>query len=361
MHRFRAVARKITGLLLAGSMVGARACGDDAARARRGAVTPPPPAAAAIDAGLTAKGRTGHHRANAKWVPGEHKAGMRKWRDAGVYVDGKPLGVIWFGELPARLKPVWIEQERDLEFKAGDPGPRTATFKERRYRIAEYLEALGVDLARVREVHIYGGKGFPARVAGKELRRVRDTLQLGFGRQTHGKPLIYFPADLRTNTSFDHIAAIAVYIDKKPPKLRDDGDLELDGQPVYDLPYFGDPLRGGVRVYKDDRLAAWIKRRKLAGAAQLAEQGADGSLRWKLLPFLAAQGVDVDSVVLADLIYDERRVQRLDRAALDAATFTADPQSSGQIMFGGDKPVQAIALHSEPIPPPVDPDAEQPE
>ncbi|RMH40874.1 MAG: hypothetical protein D6689_12515 [Deltaproteobacteria bacterium] len=313
-----------------------------------------PAAAQPADAAPFA-GVSGHHRANAKWVPAEYKRGGRKWRDAGVYVDGVPIGVLWFGELPAKLRPVWLEDVRMLDFRAGQPGPREEKIKVRRYRLAEYLEAAGVDLARVKAVHIYGGNHFVAEISGPELRRVRDRLYFGFGSETSGKPLVYFPEDLRTSTTFDHIAAVCVYIDKRPPDVSDNGDTLLDGKVIDGIPYYGEPMRGGIRVYKDDRLAVWIKRRMLAGAEKLAERTDAGELRWKLLPYLAKQGVDVTSVQAADLIYDERKVARLDRAALEQAYFVANPQSSGQIVLGpSNTPVQALALFTEPPPPPPD-------
>jgi len=349
MNRFRPLVRKLSGLLLAAALAAApAACGNKGEKPAPAQQQPAPEKTARPE--LTEKGLSGHHREDAKWVPGEYKAPRRQWRDTGVYVDGVPVGVMWFGELPERLEPVWLETVADVDFKPGDPGPHEKIIKERRYRIAEYLEALGVDLSKAKEVHIYGGKGWPAVLKAKDFLAFRDTLYFAFGRETSGKPLIYIPEGLEINTSFDHIAAIAVYIDKKPPKLRDDGDLELDGKLVDDIPYFGEPLRGGVRVYLDDRLATTIKRRKLEGAEKLAEKGEGDTLRWKLLPYLQAQGVKTDGIVRADIIFDERRTQRLDRADLEKMTFQANPQSSGQISFGDGIPVQALALHTTPPP-----------
>ena len=51
--------------------------------------------------------------------------GLNRWRDTAVYVDGKPVGVVTFGELPIGLKPVWVPEEHSIEFDYGYKGPRT--------------------------------------------------------------------------------------------------------------------------------------------------------------------------------------------------------------------------------------------
>jgi hypothetical protein len=306
------------------------------------------PEAAPGDTGLS-----GRHREQTTWVPAEYRSGKGRWRDAGVYVDGKPIGMIWFGELPVSLKPVWKDDVQMLDFNPGDQGPREKPVKVRRYRIAEYLEALGVDLAKVKELHIQGGKGVPAVVTGKELRRMRDGLHFSFGRTTSGKPLLHLPEGIKTNTSFDHVVGLMVYIDKKPPIVDGEDDLILDGKLVTDVPYFGEPMRGGVRVYKDDRLVAVIKRRKLEGIEGITVKGADGTVEWKLFAFLEAEGVKTDDIVQAEIVYDERRGVRLDRDALVDARFKAAPQQSGTVLLGKDGvPSQVITLFSNPLGPP---------
>lgn len=273
------------------------------------------------------------------------------WRDSTVYVDGKPVGVMWFGELPLALKPVWIDGWEMLEFKAGDKGPRERRIKVRRYRIAEYLEALGIDLRKVKEVHIYAPSGYPGILTGRELRRVRKGLHFAFGRETTGKPLIYFPEGIKINTTFDHIGSIAVYIDRKPPVLTEDEDLILDGKSVYgQIPYYGEPLRGGIRIYKDDRLAITIKRRKLQESISMATRGDSGELRWNLMQFLEARGVSTGDLVAAETVERDLRTALLTRDELTSAWFTAHPSAGGQILLGKERrPVEALMLYTRPL------------
>ena len=86
-----------------------------------------------------------------------HSGGMERYKDPTVYVDGKPTGVLRFGELPVTLKPVWKEEKAAVPFKKGDKGPRFRIVKERRYRFSDYFRELGVDVDKITEVHLYGG------------------------------------------------------------------------------------------------------------------------------------------------------------------------------------------------------------
>ena len=86
-----------------------------------------------------------------------HAGGMERFKDPGVYIDGVPTSVLRFGELPITLKPVWIEERAAVAFKKGDEGPRFRITKTRRYRFSDYFRELGVDLEKIKELHIYGG------------------------------------------------------------------------------------------------------------------------------------------------------------------------------------------------------------
>src|SRR5690606_16084576 len=48
---------------------------------------------------------------DAEWVPAEHKKGAARWKDVGVYVDGKPISFLTFGELPITLQPTWVKDK----------------------------------------------------------------------------------------------------------------------------------------------------------------------------------------------------------------------------------------------------------
>src|SRR5438067_9777134 len=141
-----------------GAVIGQAAAASQPAKAP--AAAPPPPASGSAEGG-GGEDDEGNPLAS----------GAKKWRDTGVYVDGQPVGVLRFGELPIRLKPVWVEQEHSVEFGPDDKGPRVGIRPERRYRFIDYLKAVGVDVAKIKEIQVMGPKLPEVIIAsGKELR-----------------------------------------------------------------------------------------------------------------------------------------------------------------------------------------------
>lgn len=311
----------------------------------------PAPVADSLASVAEAKvGTSGRHRdqPQSDWVPAEFKTGTGQWRDPVIYVDGVPFGVIAIAELPYKLEPVWIEQIEALDNKPGQTGTIARKYKVPRFRMVEYLEAFGLDAAKVTEIHIHSGPEYAAVISGDEMRKHRDDFLFDFANQTRGRIRPYFPDGMQTSTKFDRIGAIAVYIDKQPPSLDDEEMLELDGKPVEGMPYFGEPIRGGVRVYLDDRLATVIKRNKLDATGKLAPVPGQEADRWGLFGYLGTQGVDVSQVEVADLVYNHQRFKRLDREALDTLYFAANPQVSGEVLLGPDRtPVTVIMLYGK--------------
>jgi hypothetical protein len=287
------------------------------------------------------------------WVPAEFKNGKARWKDTGVYLDGKPVGMLSFGELPFALRPVWIEEEVSAEKKYGDNSPGFKTVKQRRYRFADYFEAIGIDLANVKEVHVYGPKLTSTIIAsGKEVLERRDEFMFRFGGDIEGKAIPVVPPNFGNGRRPDKISAVMVYATKKPPMLVPDEGMVLDGEAVTGVPYRGEPLRGGIRIYFDDRLAGLVKRNTLDGTRAGRETGTDGEIRWKLFPFLDAQGIDTRKIVAGWIIRDERKREKLPRGDLENATFEAAPQKKGEILLGEKKiRVHHLALHSKPVEP----------
>lgn len=292
--------------------------------------------------------------------PVPHATGKGRWRDANVYLDGVHVGTLWFGELPRELEPVWVESVESLDFKPGDTGPRERTIRERRYRYADYLEALDVDLSKIAMVHIHSGGGFVSEVPGKLFRKWKRDLHFRFAGETFGKAIPYFPANMPRNADFDRIAAVAVYIDKTPPTINDHAIPELDGKRVEGIAYAGIPTRGGVRVYKNNRLVATIKRRKLEEVGVPVVEELDGHPSFDLFGALSALGVDTTDVACGEVIYDERRIKILDREYLAAASVKALAGRGGTVRFRDGVDFNALALYTtkltSPAPRVVEPD-----
>src|SRR5205814_5679052 len=93
------------------------------------------------------------------------------------------------------------------------------------------------------------------------------------------------------------------------PTLDMDEGMILDGRPQPGVPYFGEPIRGGVRVYVDNKLGGIIKRQDLDVKA--ATKDADGTLHWKLADVLGKLGVDSKKAVELWVVRDERREEKL--------------------------------------------------
>jgi hypothetical protein len=270
--------------------------------------------------------------------------GLGKWRDVGVYVDGHPVGVVAFGELPIGLKPTWVEEEHSIEFDYGYKGPRTRKSFARRYRMTDFLKALGVDVKRIKEIQVMGPKTTSVIIAsGKDLRSKKgEGFMFRFGATSGGKPIPVVPDSFGNGVMPDKMGGVFVYIDKKPPTLDGEEGLVLDGKPIEGVPYYGDPMKGGVRVYVDDRLSTAIKSQALEESP--AETGADGQKHWKLATVLKQNGIDLSKVVEVWAIADERRKHKWTRAELDTLTFIEG--DNDQIYVGDHVKASALALHS---------------
>jgi hypothetical protein len=302
--------------------------------------TPPPPAKKPV---------VDEYPDKDEYVPAEFKSGADRWRDTGVYVDGKFVGLLAWAELPLALKPTWVKVKASAPKRYGtsDTGWRWA--KERRYRFRDLVEAYGIDLNTIKEIHVYGPKfSETIVVTGEELRSKKaDDFFFRFGGQVSGKAIPSVPDSFGNGRSPDKVASVMIYVEKKPPTLERNVGLILDGELQEGVPYFGTPLRGGVRVYLDDRLVAYIKRQDLPDTQQ---KGADGEPQWKLFDYLRSRGVNVDTVVEGWVVRQEKWQEKLSRSDLDTIYFEAGAQAKGHIMLGEKKmKAQSLILRSHPV------------
>ncbi len=283
-----------------------------------------------------------------EYIPAEFKTGADRWRDTGIYVDGRFVGLLSWAELPLALQPVWVKVKASAPKRYGtsDTGWRWA--KERRYRFTELLEALGLDLAKVKEIHVYGPKYTDTVVAtGKDLRsKAAADFMFRFGGGVSGKAIPVVPERFGNGRSPDKISSVMIYVEKQPPVLERNVGFFLDGELQEGVPYFGTPLRGGVRVYMDDRLVAYIKRQDLPEP----QRTQDGEPQWKLFDYLRSRGVSVDSVVEGWVVRQEKWQEKLTREELEAAWFQASAQAKGHIEVGeGKAKAQSLILRSRPV------------
>jgi hypothetical protein len=170
-------------------------------------------------------------------------------------------------------------------------------------------------------------------------------LMFRFGGNTSGKPIAFIPHGYGNADSADKIAGVMIYIKKKPPVRVPRQGMMLDGVAQVGVPYYGDPIRGGIRVYLDDKLAGIIKRQELD--AKQATPDATGALRWKLVDVLAAQGIDLTKVVEMWAVRDELRAEHWPASELASLTFAATSQAKGGVLLT-DKNIRAnvLAFHT---------------
>jgi len=312
------------------------------------------PSGSAADSGSAAVAPKG---VNAQdYVPAENKEGMARWRDTGVYVDGKPIAFLNFDELPISLQPVWVKDKVSQNKPPGCPEcPAWKWSEQRFYRFTDYLKSLGIDIHKVKMMHVYGPKlADTIAVTGKDLSSAAaNDFMFHFGGDISGKPIPHVPPDFGNRMQPDKINGVLIYIDRKPPTITRDG-IELDGVPQDGVPYYGEPLRGGIRIYLDDHLVAIIKRQELD--VKKATQTPDGELHWGLSQFLADKGVDTSKVVEGWVIRGERRREKIAASDLSTMWFEAAAKSGkseqGAVLLGDQKVVTSVlALHSHAVKP----------
>ncbi len=287
-----------------------------------------------------------------EWIPQEHTEGMKIFRDPGVYVDGKPIGMLKWAEMPISLKPFWRDEEAAIPFKKGQP--ETKLVKKRGYLFLDYFKAQRIDIKRIKEVHLYGGsKRYIALVVTGDSFRKSKGFGFRFGSDVFGKAIPACPEQGFADASCpDNINAVVAYIDKDPPERRG-GHFFLEDKKVVGIPYYGLPVRGGVRVYLDGPFAAHVKRHKLEEVQD--KEGVsivmdDGKRKFNFFAFLETQNVDTSKVKQAWLVHNNRFVREISRKDLEKATFIAAERKSGQILFGDEQVAcNAIHLQTKPV------------
>ena len=281
---------------------------------------------------------------------GQHGAGKKGggFKESAVYVDGVAKGILRYSELPASAKPVAMPEIDEL--------PDVARY----YRLSEYLRGIGVDLQKIQEVQIYGSHDRIAIVTGDEIRTLGDRLVFDFSRQTSGKPRARWSQlhTLAHRAMIDVIQNISIYITKTPPTLAH-GDMWIDGRPVEEgIPYVGDGIPKGTRVYADGKLDGWVRRKQLPSKV-VAPGSEPGQTRFSTDAFLAYVGADARNLKAIDFYDGDDLLARVDGKTWAQTkgdyVFELPTRSHGQVkeFFPGDKSarVTSIQLYVRSTPP----------
>jgi hypothetical protein len=250
--------------------------------------------------------------------------------EAAIYLDGTPIAAIRSQELPSTLK-----------LHASQTGGAPS------YYMGEYLTALGIDVAKVKGLHVYGGSRVAA-VDGDEFRRVQNGIHFSFSRSDGGgKPRIMFAvASLKATTTVDMISAISVYVDKEPPIYKDGQLMFADGKPIVGIPYAPEEISKGTRVYVDGKLTATVKRKDLPNG--LLVDADTENPHFSLPGYLTSIGVDAKKAKAMDFVSEDDVILRMDGTTKDADTFafTLPRHNQGHIAVpaGGAKAAKVSAL-----------------
>jgi len=281
------------------------------------AALPQPSASASADEALAAQAGRGDG------AGGGQKG--KRFGEAFAYVDGKPVGVLRYFELPASLK------SHDHKLLDG----RVV----QRYRVAEYLEALGVDLKKMKEVHFIGGRNRAAKISAAEISKHREDLTFSFTRGEGGKARVHWPASgIDVNTTIDVIVAVSAFVELEPPKFDSQKRkyLNPDGSKIDGIPYAKpeESLRG-TRVYLDGALLGAVKRKRLPDAT--LSPSYDPKLpRFSLDSYLKWVGADPAKVQTIHLFQGDRLVARVSRdewqRARNKAEFSVSTGSEGRVI-----------------------------
>ena len=248
----------------------------------------------------------------------------RRFREAGVFVDGEAVAGLKFLELPQKLPVRWTLRKNGRHV--------------RRYRLAEYVEALGVPLSTVKQVHIVGGRNRIAIVEGAELQKVREKLLFSFTQSEKGRPRMHFPSGgMKVNSQLDTVQDIMIYQHKKPPNydLIKHRTYFDDGKTIVGVPYATDERVGGTRVYVDGVLLTAIKRKTLPEKVEVPGSAEQGLTRFSLLAYLENIKIPADSVKAVELVVGDKVDATFDTAAfkekIPSLVFTLPKRNNGRI------------------------------
>ncbi len=272
----------------------------------------------------------------------EH-ARQRFKSDTPLYVDGTLVATVRYWELPPWLPSVW---------KTLGDGRRAE-----RFLFAQYLESLGIDVAKITAVHLHGGRGRVAITSGDELRKVAGELLFSFTQGESGKMRMHWGPQFKVSDTIDKVQKVNIYIKTKAPKwdMRQMSLVDDAGNPLRDET---DEMRGSVRVYVDGRIALLLKRKDLDAQGAIPSH-IDGDVpMYDLFGYLRTKGVDGGRIAAMEL-YDRdelvARVEGADRLRNKKlpVEFAAPKQQGGRVVVhypagaGRDEmPVTAIGLFS---------------
>ena len=199
--------------------------------------------------------------------------------DVPVFVDGKQVSVLRYGELPPGVTETTNPAEPDSE--------------RRYFRLWDYLKAIGASPERVQALHFAGKTNEIASLEGSELRAEKDRFVFDFIGGTGGvaEPM-WRVKGLKNRLHIDGFTGINVFVATKPWEIDPRERCYLDGDDCKPVARFtSEDLKKGTRVYVDGKLTAYVKRRLLSNDA-LVSKAESGDAIYSMDKYLASLGID---------------------------------------------------------------------
>jgi hypothetical protein len=257
--------------------------------------------------------------------------GIRKQKnlDVPVFVDGKEVSVLRFGELPSQVQPVdKVLSGRTIHF----------------YRLSDYLAAIGVDVNRVKRVDFAGNRDRVSGVEGSELRADKDRFVFNFLQDTTGSVMQRWDTTgLKNQLRNFEIYAVNVFVDSKPWAVDSAKHCYLEAGASDDsdckpfVRWTKDDLMKGTRVYADGKLVAYVKRRLLADSVVVDKSDAgEGEAVFSTDKYLASLGIDASKARRVELLHGDDMIASATGhdwvADREKLTFSLQRHSHGKVV-----------------------------
>lgn len=256
-----------------------------------------------------------------KLDPNDPKHGTRKLMglDAPVYIDGVQAGVFRAGEL---MVPSRTTESGDI-----------------RWNLYDYLASVGVDMAALKSVHMYGNGDRISSLEGSELRKEKSRFEISFSSGDTGTPMARWAVEGLKNPYMVHeIRRMAVYV-KKPVAsidMKKQCHTSADGDCTAEVPYSDGVVAKGTRVYVDGKMVGFVKRRQVTDAMMVGTPAADPSdNKYAFAKLLAGMNVDVTNIKTIEIMAGDDVIARATGERFLAkgpdTTFTLPSHNHGKV------------------------------
>jgi len=296
MHHHTAMANllhnRVCMVVAVGALVASTACSKKIPEPTK--ATKPAATAAAAKADKSLDDRT-DELGGGMLDPNDPKHGQRKMTglDVGVFVDGVQASVLRYGDMPS------------IPFETLESGTR-------RYRLVDYVKAIGVAPESIKSIHIHGNGDRIASVEGAELLKEKGRFAFQFLAGTSGAPISRWDTDgLKNDFVVHEFRKVTIYVKKPVPAIDKARQCHLgtDGQCSDAVPYASGDAVKGTRVYVDGKMVGFVKRRQLAETLVMGETKT-GERKYNVAKLVAGMGVDMSGVTGLELIAGDDVIAR---------------------------------------------------